>query len=187
MKIPLISNLFGGVSDISTGLKQSQKFHKGRALLIMRNYNCSIINGFLSEDLLFFTPIGINRKYRVRGIYNLYPKNEFFFIIMDEGIETIDLKKKPKIKKFKFPQKNIEIDKKGDIQETIVMKEYEIKGADELSSMAYLVGRTVALKHMEEPSKREILLIAIICIVSGILLGIMGAFTFMGNNGGTPT
>lgn len=185
MKVPLLSKLFGGMSDISTGVKQSQKFHKGKALLIMKNYTCYLIQGVISDDLLFFTPIGINRKYKIKGVYNLYPKNEKFFIILDEGVDTIDIDKIPKVIKFFRPKKEISI-KNNELIETLSMEDYSIKGADELSSMAFLVAKTTALKHMEEPSKREILLIAIICIVSGILLGIIGAFTFLADSGGTP-
>lgn len=177
LKIPFLNT----GSDIYKGIQQTQQYTKGKALMVFKNNGCVLINGTVSPDLLFFKPIGFNRLYRIEGEYNLHPKNEKFFIIMDENVETINLKNIPQIKKFQKIEK-FDVIENGEVKKTMVMNEYAIKGASELSAMAFLFSKVSLLKFMDEPSKRELLFICIISVVTGMLLGIIGAFTFMGGS-----
>jgi len=178
MKIPILGNLVKGGMDVYKATKQTKEFEKGKCLLILKNYSAFLLEGIISPDLLYFTPVGINRKYRINGMYLLQPKNEKLFIILDENVETIDVKKKLKERIIKKPVYKFEI-KDNKLVKTIDMDEYRIKGADELSAMSFILAKTSVLKHLEEPSKREILYIAILCLLAGTILGGIGALSFM--------
>lgn len=175
------------LGDLIEQYRFSQKHKNAKCLYIMGD-RASYLSAELSDDLLDLYPKHISRRVAIKGMYTLEPENIPFFIIHNKNPETLKIGELPKKIKIKdevlktgfLRDKNGKVikDKKGNIiqEEVVDVNEYEIPGADVMTSVAYRFARSDFMQGVgKKLSNRE----RLITFVMGVLFSAAMIFGYI--------
>lgn len=178
----MIRNIVGGVLSIPlkiglsaregfSAIKEVKDTNVAQCLLIYKNVGL-ITDCTLSKDMMWVIPRGFNLKFRLDRYIILRPHNNMFFLINVDNPQTWHPDTPPS---YDIIEEEI-IDKvieEGKEVEVYKYEEHELKGGHILSKVAYDVGLTSILRFMESKSRKELLMLALMCVFLGIVLGIL--------------
>lgn len=164
--------IFTGIKDFFTGIRQVRDFRKARCYYFTDTALYPNLKCIVDRDGQALVPLGLDKKVYIEKSYIEKPKNKMVYVVFDKNVKTINFNKIPKLSKVKRAVETWKKDNDNAIK-SINIVDYTITGAEELSSTAFKIATTSILKYMEEPSKRELLLIGGICLVVGILGGLI--------------
>lgn len=168
-----------GISALKGGIETKKAVDTMRSaekilMLFFMGDHYMTVEGRMTKDLQYISPKNINRLFKVEKIYKNFDTAETMVVVYNDFPETIDIDKPPTIDEFERLIVDKEKIKNKDVETTVNMEKFYIKGGKVLTAMAYNIYKHNLLQFLDSPVKSELIYLMIIVFVIAGFLGFIG-------------